>query len=238
MDNKQLTKLISYFAMGDGGLYRVKNSGGYLLNAKFIMNMKEENSDYIYWVRDTLENITSVKVYNRKDYNTDGCNRKPQLRIESRCHPFFTAIHNRIYTPDGHRGLDMHTLKLLDWEAISILFMSDGSTYRDFRQENGMKKPSFNVSLNLVRLSEAEQFVLKKAIKEKLDVEFNVTRKGTQGFYLRLRTKDVDKFMEGIEPYMKSSFLYKVVRTTDPKEALGGDIVCSTQECVEVGRND
>ena len=41
MDKKQLVKLISYFVMGDGGLY-VQDGG----NAKFIMNMKAEHEDY------------------------------------------------------------------------------------------------------------------------------------------------------------------------------------------------
>ena len=45
MDKKQLTKLISFFSMGDGGLYVNKQ------NAQFIMNMKEENKDYILGAR-------------------------------------------------------------------------------------------------------------------------------------------------------------------------------------------
>ena len=41
MDNKQLTKLLSYFIMGDGGVYISNNTN----NAKFVMNMKKENKD-------------------------------------------------------------------------------------------------------------------------------------------------------------------------------------------------
>ena len=44
MDKKELTKLVSYFIMGDGGAYIIKK------NAKFIMNMRAENKDYIDWV--------------------------------------------------------------------------------------------------------------------------------------------------------------------------------------------
>lgn len=239
MDNKQLTKLISYFVMGDGGLYRNKNSGGYLLNAQFIMNMKEENKDYIDWVVQTLEHVTSVKTYARKDYNTDGYSRKPQLRIESKRLPLFTTIHDRIYTEDGHKGLDMHTLKLLDWEAMAILYMSDGCGHKYLRSEIGMKNSSVNVTLNMKRLSEAEQVVLKKAIKDKLGVEFNVARQNYNGrcyYYLRLRQKDVNTFMDGVLPYMTPSFMYKVVRTESPLK--GDDIVCSLQQCEEAGRND
>lgn len=38
MDKKELTKLVSYFIMGDGGAYIIKK------NAKFVMNMRAENS--------------------------------------------------------------------------------------------------------------------------------------------------------------------------------------------------
>ena len=236
MDNKQLTKLISYFAMGDGGLYRRVNAKGYLLNAQFIMNMKEENRDYIEWVSETVKNLTSVRIYERKDYNTDGCTRKPQLRLESNCHPELSKLHERIYTEDGHKGLDLHTLKLLDWESLAILFMCDGNSYEYLREDVGMKNPSVNVTLNLKRLSEAEQLVLKQAIRDKLGIEFNINKAGKY-WCLRLRARDVNTFMDGIEPYMKDSFKYKIIRMKSPVKT-GGDIVCSAQECVETYRND
>ncbi len=215
MDNKQLTKLISYFTMGDGGLYRKTNEKGYLLNAQFIMNMKAENKDYIDWVAETLKNVTSVRLTERKDYNNDGCNRQPQIRLESNCHPAFTVLHDRIYTADKHKGLDLHTLKLLDWEALSILYMCDGSAVEYLRENIGMKNPSVNVTLNLKRLSEAEQLVLKQTIKSNLDIEFNLN-KASQYWCLRLRTKDVNKFMDGIEPFIKDSFKYKIIRMKSP----------------------
>lgn len=217
MDKKQLTKLISFFSMGDGGLYITKK------NAKFIMNMKEENKDYILWVKEVIENVTGASLYNRKDYNTDGCVRKPQLRLESRCHPYLTTIRDRIYTADGHKGVDMHTMKLLDWEAMAILFMCDGNANEYLRESVGMVNPSVNVTLNMKRLSEAEQIILKKTIRENLGVEFNVNRAGKY-FCLRLRTKDVNKFMDGIEPFMCESFKYKLVRMKGPSKE-GGEIV-------------
>ena len=70
------------------------------------------------------------------------------------------------------------------------------------------------------RLSEAEQIILKKTIRDNLGVEFNVNKAGKY-FCLSLRTKDVNKFMDGIEPFMKDSFKYKIVRMKSP--ALAGD---------------
>lgn len=204
-DKKQLVKLVSYIVMGDGGLYIT----GRCDNAKFIMNMKKENQDYILYCKDILENVTSVKIYNRKDYNTDGCNRKPQLRIETKVHPFFTAIKDRIYT-DKYKGIDPHALKMLDAEALAILYMCDGSLHiEEPNEKKGLKSNSYNVSLNMKRLSYGDQFILKKALKEYLDLEWNINQHGKY-WYLRLRCKDVDKFMTLIEPHILPSFQYKL----------------------------
>lgn len=205
MDKKQLTKLISYFAMGDGGLY-VKGEN---CNAQFIMNMKKENMDYIDWVYSTLSEVTGVRVYDRPDYNADGHDRKEQVRLESRRHPFLTTVRDRIYTVDGHKGLDLHTLKLLDWEALSILYMSDGNLYKYLRPEIGMVNSSYSLTLNMKRLSEVEQLVLKQAIRDRLEVEFNINRQDKY-FFLRLRSKDLNKFIDGVSPYITESFKYKI----------------------------
>lgn len=216
MDKKQLVKLLSFFIMGDGGVYATK------LNAKFIMNMKRENKDYIDWVDQTLSTFVGTKQYERKDYNTDGCVRKEQIRLESNTHPLLTQLKDRIYI-DGYKGIDPHTMKLLDWEALAILFMCDGCLHEEKpNPKKGLVNSSWNLTLNMKRLSYGDQLFLKKTIKENLDLEFNVNRQN-QYYYLRLRTKDVEKFCRGVEPYMKESFKYKI-RTINP-DLSGGDIV-------------
>lgn len=216
MDKKELTKLISYFVMGDGGVYVNKH------NAQFIMNMKSENVDYIDWVEQTLNEFVGTRRYERKDYNIDGCNRKEQIRLESRCHPFLTIIRDRIYT-DGYKGIDPHALKLLDWEAMAILYMCDGSLHEEKpNKAKGLINSSWNLTLNMKRLSYGDQLLLKQAIRDTLGVEFNVNRQGKY-YYLRLRSKDVKTFCEGVKPYIKDSFSYKI-RMLDPSSE-GDDIV-------------
>lgn len=218
MDNKQLTKLLSFFIMGDGGVYTTKDTR----NAKFIMNMKKENKDYIDWVDETLREITGTKQYERKDYNTDGCVRKEQIRLESQTHPMLTTLKDRIYI-DGYKGIDPHTLKLLDWEAMAILFMCDGSLVEDKpNPKKQLVNSSWNLTLNMKRLSYGDQLLLKKTIKEVLDVEFNINRQN-QYYYMRLRSKDVEKFCRGVAPYVKESFKYKI-RMINPTK-VGDDIV-------------
>ena len=89
------------------------------------MKQQKENSDYIEYCKNIIENITTCKITERIDYNKDGYVRKPQLTLTSSSHPLFTILHNRIYT-DKYKGLDPHIFKLFDWECLAILFMSDG----------------------------------------------------------------------------------------------------------------
>lgn len=231
MDNKQLTKLLSYFIMADGGVYQRNESG----NAYFVMNMLAKNKDYIDWVELTLNEFVGTRKIDRKDYNSDGCNRQPQIRLESKTHPKLTTLRDRIYT-GKYKGIDPHALKMLDWEAMAILYMCDGSLVEDLPSpEKRLVNSSWNLTLNMKRLSYGDQLLLKKAIKERLGVEFNINRQN-QYYYMRLRCKDVINFCKGVEPYMKESFKYKI-RVIGPSNE-DGDTVCSTQQCVEVDGND
>jgi hypothetical protein len=226
MDKKQLTKLITYFTLGDGGVYY---SGK---ECRFVMNMLEKNSDYVEWVASVLQEVTGTSIRRVVD---DREGRKPTLNVTTKTHPIFTTLRDRIYI-DGYKGIDPHSLKLLDWESLAILYMCDGSLYVEKpNTKKGLVNNSYSVMLHMKRLSYGDQFLLKKALKEQLDLEWNIQR-GGKYYFLRLRGKDIQKFMEGVSPYMKESFSYKLIRTIGPN--MGDDIVCSTQECVEVGRND
>ena len=186
-DNKELMKLCSFIVMGDGGLYKNKNCNNY----KFIMNMKAEHLDYIEYCKDILDNISSAKIYNRKE----------QLIIVSKTHPFLTKIHDRIYI-DNYKSLDPHAFKLFDWECLAILFMCDGCST--------IKKGYVDVTLNLKRLSYGDQLFLKKALKDKMNLEWNINRQNKY-YYLRLRSKDINSFYNGIKPYILPSFSYKIL---------------------------
>lgn len=201
--SKELSKRLYYFSTFDGGLYKIAKS----TNAKFIINMKKDNLDYVEKIEDTLReaNIGFTRV-DRKDYNTDGFDRKPQVRLESRNHPKLTAIMERIYI-DGKKVIDPHMLTMMDAEALAIIFMADGSRVQDQRSPNA--KP--NYTLNTKGFSYGDNWLLKKAIKETLDLEFNINRQNNY-WYLRLRAKDVEKFESLVSPYVLPSFSYKLGR--------------------------
>lgn len=222
MDKKQLVKLVSAFSMADGGLYKRNDNG----NAYFMMNMLSCHEDYIDWVKDTLSELVHVN----KSKVSNPCKR-PQTNINSRTHPKLTAIHGRLYR-DKYKGLDEHIMKMFDWEMMAIFYMADGGL--NVEQPNprkGLINPSPNVALYMKRLSYGDTWFLKKTIKDKLDVEFNIGQQNYKGktyYYLRLRRRDVEKFMEGVRPHMKQSFYYKLYnseRKAPEAERPGDDIV-------------
>lgn len=202
LNKKELVKIVSYISMGDGGLYLAERS----TNASFAMNMKDENMDYILFCKEVLEQIVGCTVTPRV---VEG-NRKPQVRLQSKSHPMLTQIRDRIYT-DKYKGIDPHALKMLDAQALAILYMCDGSlvTTEPWQTKRGSVSTEYTVTLNMKRLSYGDQFILKKALKEILDLEWNINRQN-QYYYLRLRTKEVDKFMEMIAPHVLPSFQYKL----------------------------
>lgn len=206
MDKKELNKLIAYFIMGDGGVYYGNKVAK---NCIFIMNMLEKNSDYVYWAKDVFSEIVNVRVKLQKDYNTDGITRQPLLRLETSSHPILTKMRDRIYV-DKYKSIDEHYLKMLDWESLAILYMSDGSLFIDKpNPKKGLINFSYSVNLNMKRLSYGDHLLLKHYLKKRLGLEWNIN-KHNKYFYLRMRSRDLDKFIRNISPFVLPSFNYKV----------------------------
>lgn len=203
-DTKQLVKLVSFLAMSDGSIHK----NGDTKNNVFSISQVEGHEDFLVWVEGVLSNITSSSKYLTKR----PAPRKNIWKLQTKSHPFFNALRDRIYT-DSYKGLDPHALKLLDWEALAILYMCDGCL-----GHNSKKPGNYTTTLNLCRLSYGDLLLLKKALRDTLGLEWNVVKTGRKYWTLRLRAKDLDKFVCGIEPYMLDSFSHKLkLRTVSPQ---------------------
>jgi hypothetical protein len=218
-DKKQLVKLVSYMSTFDGGLYLPSKKGKN--NAQFIMNMKAEHRDYLEWVQQTLNLITGTRLTIRPDYNSDGFERQPQLRLESNRHPFLTTIRDRIYI-DRQKVIDPHMLKLMDEEALAIIFMADGGTFLQKR----FKNPHAYINLHTKGFSYHDNLALGKAIYDTLGVHTNI-HKHSKYYYLNIPKKSHEDFIRHVLPHMCKSFLYKLENLSP---ALGEDIVWSLRE--------
>lgn len=218
MDAKQLSKLLYYFTGFDGGVYM---SGS---NARYVMNMRTENMDYIDWVEKTINDFTST---HKHDVIRRG-NRAPLTCLTSKSHPKFTAIRNRLYV-GGTKVLDPHQLTLMDAEALAIIFMADGGTSVDQRWNKYAE-----IKLHTKGYSYFDNLALSKAIFEKTNIRTTVNRHNDY-YFLRVKSADIKLFVETVQPYILPSFAYKLERLAP---VVGDDIVCAPQGCGEVARNE
>ncbi len=204
-DNKKLMKLMSFLVMSDGSVYRNRGIG----NCLFSLSATEDHADFIEYVKGVVENITSARVIHEKREAP----RKNVLKVYTPVHPYFNTLRDRIYV-DSYKSIDPHALKMLDFESLAILYMSDGCLGK-FIRENG--KPSYTLTINMCRLSYGDLLLVKKAAKDNLNIEFNVVKTGSKYHTLRLRGKDLPVFIEGVKPYVLPSFNYKLdFRTINP----------------------
>jgi hypothetical protein len=215
--SKDISKRLYYMTTFDGGVYKYKRDS----NAKFIMNMRKENLDYVLWVKDTLETFVGCTLQDRKDYNTDGCNRSQQVRLYSRQHPKLTKIRDRVYI-GNKKVIDPHMLTMMDAEALAIIFMADGGTTLDER----FKNPHGAISLHTKGFSHADNQALSKAIYDKLGIRTTVSRHGKY-WYLRVKTADLQLFVDTVRPHVLPSFEYKLERIAPALQhrSAGDDIV-------------
>jgi len=223
MDPKQLHKYVAAFVMSDGGVYY---SGKH---CRYVRNQLAKHEDFLLFAKDVLSNVTTTTLTPVKDCREG---RSPCLRLLTRTHPMFTKMRDRFYI-GNYKSVSEHYLKLLDWEMMAILYQDDGgiNIYTKGNHEY------VDIALHTKRLSYGDSWLLKKTIREKLGVEFNVVRHGKR-YLLRLRAKDHDTFLNGVRPHIFPSFTYKLTVPDDwPLINEGGDIVRPNRRLLEGGGN-
>lgn len=200
---KDLTKKLYYFSMFDGCLSEANGND----NSRLIVNMLEQNKDYIDKVKSTLEEVPIGYLETRPEiYTKDGHSRQQQIRLASNRHPILTKIRNRIYI-GKNKVLDPHMLTLLDEEALAIAFMADGSRKIDKKWEKA--KPTYRLHTN--NLSYGDNVLFKKAIKDSFGLEINLHKKGDK-WDLAIPTAYSELFEEIVTPFILPSFEYKIGR--------------------------
>ena len=204
-DRKVLTKYAWIFSLGDGCLMSgfSKNRPNKNVNAFFGCGQLADNEDYILWRADILSNITSVYLQCKSK------DRRPQIDTITGHHPFFTTLRSRMYL-NGHKVVDPHDLKLLDWEALAILYQDDGCLSKKPKGNN-----CYTLSLSTESFSYGEQVMLQRAIKDKTDILFRIGSIRTKGglHYILVISKydSIVKFLDGVKPFIKPSFEYKLL---------------------------
>lgn len=233
MNQKELTKLVSAFMLGDGCLRVWKDRPK--LPAGYNLSQVDVHEDYVKWQQSVLEEVTSTTLHHYEASVRDGVSRQGHFKLATKGHPFFQTLRDRWYH-DGRKTISLHDLKLMDWQMMAIWYMDDGYILNsDNKYHDG------HVYLSTDCFTEAEVVMLQKIIYSSLGVAMDIRQRGrkkdgTRIYRLTAKNAQAEKFLDGVRPYIFESFNYKI-RTGNPAEA-GGDIVCSSQECEEAGGND
>lgn len=230
-NKKDLTKYIWGFTLGDGGLSSLKpynrveetdrkNTTGSKrtgINSHYYLKQLSIHRDYVEWQASILEEITATTIVENNSYvDNRGYNIKPQLVLTTRNHPVYTTMRERIYY-NGIKAISPHDLKLLDWEVAAIFYMDDG--WLDAR-ETKTKGLYIRTSIASHSYTYGDNTLLRDAFAEKLGIHFDTKRhkqkSGEYKWYLQTSKDNAKRFLEGITPYIKPSFEYKLVERLAP----------------------
>lgn len=206
MNKMYLTKIVAASLLGDGCVTIPKDGS---INASYGIRQTEPHKDYLNWLADRLNDITYVRREGPFVMSKYIQNAKDQYGLKTRTHPFFTKFRERMY-PNGHKVVDPHYLTLMDWEFLAIWYQDDGhitsrmqGNYQDIQV--GIATQSFSYGDNLL---------LKQALKEKLYLEWNIrqykNKTGAIKYHLALRRTSLERFIDGVMPFIVPSFQYKV----------------------------
>lgn len=205
-NNKELTRLIHAMTLGDGSIRRWKD----VKNAGYSFGQISIHNDYVDFQHEILECLTKVNRYEiEAKIDKNGVNHQKVTKLETRSHPFYTTLYERIYF-DGRKSVSTHDLELLDFQSAAIWFMDDG--YR-LKSEDTTQRG--NVFLCTDNYTHAEVILLQKAVYQKLDIAFNIRKRGRKKdgtqIYRLVATKDnAQRFIDGVATYIFPSFEYKL----------------------------
>lgn len=238
METKDFIKKVWAFTLGDGGLSSTKSY--YLVENRkyerswynrekqshYYIKQREDHKDYIDWQANYLEQLTSVRIqYNEAYTDKRGYTCKGQFELHTKNHPIYTILRNRIYL-NGTKCISEHDLHLLDWEVMAIFYMDDG--WIDV-QERKRVDTYVRIGIASHNYTYGDQLMLRKAIKEKLSIEFNIRKhlqkSGECMFYLEAKKEHAKRFLEGISKFILPSYEYKLDFRKCNSEKSDDDIV-------------
>lgn len=207
----ELKSAVIGMVIGNGSLYFNGK------NASFQMNHCTKQLEYMKWKAKILNQVAKCKIH-RNDKRTSN-KIYGSYHLYSLANPLYTGLYKRFYQIPGKRSLDEYLVKKITPLALSIIYMDDGTVSSPSIYNIVNKQDSF--FLRLCNFDYANLLLLKKSLKIKFDLEWNIVKhnpgkrlSNKYGMYwqLRLRNKNNDKFISIIKPYVEQvpCMLYKL----------------------------
>ena len=190
--------------LGDAFAQRVHKNGG--VRIRFGQN-GENHKDYIYFLKEIFKDFVSSEVHVYKKKNKNYLKAYTQYSFQSLMFPCFESYRTMFYKKDldgkaikvvpSNEELD----KYLSPVALAYWFMDDGA--KASAKSKGYVFCTHNFSYNdVVRLS--------VFINGKYNLE-SVVRKDRNYFVIYVQSKDSERFISLIKPYVHVSMLYKLL---------------------------
>lgn len=202
----ELKSAIIGMVIGDGCLSKKKKKDSH--NASIQMSHSENQLKYMEWKKNIIDQIAYCRIIpnNTKKCSFNGKSYKG-YHLSSRVNPLFTGLYNRFYHC-GHKCVDEYLVKMITPLALAIIYMDDG-TLGKANPQYWTKETFF---LRLCNFDYANLFLIKKSLKIKYDLDWNINRHTKKFYHLRLLNKHNQKFVDIIRPYieMVPSMIYKL----------------------------
>uniref|UniRef100_A0A6M3KD34 Putative homing endonuclease n=1 Tax=viral metagenome TaxID=1070528 RepID=A0A6M3KD34_9ZZZZ len=207
LNKNELKSAIIGMIIGDGSLQRFKNkSGEFSKNVAFQMTHCEKQYEYMLWKKDILENISKCKIHpmQHKAPNGKECS---GYHLYGRANPIYTKLYSRFHQY-GKKSVDEYLVKMITPLALAIMYMDDGCMGKGYKKY-WTKETCY---LCLDNFDYANLFLIKKSLKIKFDLDWNINRTSGKYYQLRLLNNNNEKFINLIRPYVEQvpSMMYKL----------------------------
>lgn len=206
---KDFVKCVAASLLGDGTIEKQKYG-----NARFSLKQKIDHRDYVDYIANYLESLTSVSYYTTepKQYEIRNklCNISASVTVRTKAHPVYTQMYERAYL-NRIKRIDPHYLTFIDAEYLAIWFMEDGYSMYPADSVN----PNPLIVLCTDAFTYGDLIMARRAIIEKTGFIFNVNKRsknknGELTYRMHLSRKQSQQFLEFVRPYIVPSFEYKL----------------------------
>jgi len=196
LNRNEIKSAVIGMVIGDGCLSRNKGrKGNKVGNAFYQMNHCEAQYEYLMWKKKILDRIAKCSVW-PNDKKRKGKVYKG-YHLYSKANPVYTKLYNRFYQY-GKKSLDEYLVKMITPLALAIIYMDDGCLGKECPKH--WTKETFFLCLN--NFDYANLFLLKKSLKIKFNLDWNINKTSVRFYQLRLLNKHNQKFVDIIKPYV------------------------------------
>lgn len=192
-NKKEFKGAVIGMLLGDGCIPKIQRG----TNAYFRIGHSVAQKEYAEYKKGLLEWLTACRQYIQKRYDGKGTD---YITIDSRVHPFYTALRNHMYI-DGRKTIDEHVMKCLTPLGLALWYQDDGclTNHESF----------LTPFLCTHGFSKAEVEMMSRMLQKSFGLQWRL-RKDKSYYALRLRRRDKEEFFNLIRPYIHEIMKYKI----------------------------